>query len=103
MVTSTGAEQPIVTRAQFDSILKRRRYRPIFIIDIAFPRDVEPAVGEVEHVYLYNLDDLQSVVLNTRSQRQDAFASAREIVLKQVEEFSLAPPARDGPDNSTAL
>ncbi len=46
-------------------------------------------MGELDHVYLYNLDDLQSVVLNTRTQRQDAFSSAREIVLKQVEEFSL--------------
>jgi glutamyl-tRNA reductase len=89
VVTSTGAEQPIVTRAQFDSILKRRRYRPIFIIDIAFPRDVEPAVGELDHVYLYNLDDLQSVVLNTRSQRQDAVSSARQIIISAVEEFSL--------------
>ena len=59
------------------------------MIDIAFPRDVEPAVGELDHVYLYNLDDLQSVVLNTRSQRQDAFSSARQIVLKQVEEYTL--------------
>jgi glutamyl-tRNA reductase len=89
VVTSTGAQQPIITRAQFDAILKRRRYRPIFVIDIAFPRDVEPVVGELDHVYLYNLDDLQSVVLNTRSQRQDAVSSARQIVLKQVEEYSL--------------
>jgi len=89
VVTSTGAEQPIISRTQFEAILKRRRYRPIFIIDIAFPRDVEPAVGELSHVYLYNLDDLQSVVLNTRSQRQDAFLSARQIVLRQVEEYAL--------------
>jgi glutamyl-tRNA reductase len=89
VVTSTGATQPIITRAQFETILKRRRYRPIFIIDIAFPRDVEPGVGELDHVYLYNLDDLQGVVVQTRSQRQDASAAARQIVMKQVEEYSL--------------
>jgi glutamyl-tRNA reductase len=89
VVTSTGATQPIITRAQFETILKRRRYRPIFIIDIAFPRDVEPGVGKLDHVYLYNLDDLHGVVVKTRSQRQDASTAAREIVLKQVEEYTL--------------
>jgi glutamyl-tRNA reductase len=89
VVTSTGATQPIITRSQFESILKRRRYRPIFIIDIAFPRDVAPAVGELDHVYLYNLDDLQNVVQNTRSQRQDAVADARELITAAVEQFTL--------------
>jgi glutamyl-tRNA reductase len=89
VVTSTGATQPIITRAQFDLILKRRRYRPIFIIDIAFPRDVEPAVGKLDNVYLYNLDDLQNVVINTRSQRRGAVSEARALITSAVEEFSL--------------
>jgi glutamyl-tRNA reductase len=89
VITSTGAEEPIITRAQFPAILKARRYRPIFIVDIAFPRDVEPAVGEMDSVYLYNLDDLQRVVLETRSHRQEAVSSARQIVLQHVEEYSL--------------
>src|SRR5438067_5587985 len=62
VISSTGATRPILTREQFDKILKARRYRPIFVIDIAVPRDVEPSVGELESVYLYNLDDLQKVV-----------------------------------------
>jgi glutamyl-tRNA reductase len=89
VITATGAQEPIITRTQFAAILKARRYRPIFIVDIAFPRDVEPAVGELDRVYLYNLDDLQRVVLETRSHRQEAVSSARQIVLQHVEEYSL--------------
>jgi glutamyl-tRNA reductase len=89
VVTSTGATHPVVTRATFEPLLRRRRYRPIFLIDIAVPRDVEASVGELDHVYLYNLDDLQQVVLATRSQRKDAVEAARSIVSRQVEEFVL--------------
>ena len=87
VVSSTGATHPIITRALFESLRRQRRYRPIFLIDIAVPRDVEPSVGEIQNVYLYNLDDLQQVVTQNQSQRQDAVASARVIVNKHVEEF----------------
>jgi glutamyl-tRNA reductase len=89
VVTSTGSSQPILKRAAFEAILKRRRYRPVFLIDIAVPRDVEPAVGKLDNVYLYNLDDLQQVVLSTQSQRKDAIEAARRIVGRHVEEFVL--------------
>jgi glutamyl-tRNA reductase len=89
VVTSTGSTQPIITRAAFEPLRRRRRYRPIFLIDIAVPRDVEAAVAKLDHVYLYNLDDLQQVVLSTQSQRQGALDSARLIVTRQVEEFVL--------------
>src|SRR5207249_1640188 len=59
VITSTGSSQPIITAERFAAIHRRRRFRPIFLIDIALPRDVESAVGELENVYLYNLDDLQ--------------------------------------------
>jgi glutamyl-tRNA reductase len=89
VVTSTGSREPVITRAGFATLLKRRRYRPVFVIDIAVPRDVEAAVGKLDNVYLYNLDDLQQVVLSTRSQRQDAADAAKRIVSRQVEEFVL--------------
>ncbi|MDB5292407.1 MAG: hemA [Phycisphaerales bacterium] len=88
VVTSTGAPHPIITRRLFDSIRRQRRYRPLFLIDIAVPRDVEPAVGEVDGVYLYNLDDLQQVVSTTQSQRMEAVAAARAIVTRHVAEFA---------------
>jgi glutamyl-tRNA reductase len=87
VISSTGSAHPIITRAQFDHIVKQRRYRPIFLIDIAMPRDVEAAVGEIENVYLYNIDDLQQVVSNTQAQRAEAVTAARQIVERQVAEF----------------
>ena len=89
VLSSTGAPHPIITKAQFESLRKRRRYRPIFLIDIAVPRDVEPAVGEIEGVYLYNLDDLQEVVSKTQSQRKDVIEAARSIVAQHVDSFVL--------------
>lgn len=88
VVSGTGATQPIITRQQFEPLRKQRRYRPIFLIDIAVPRDVEPAVGELEHVYLYNVDDLQQVVATTMDQRKASVDAARAIVARQVDEFA---------------
>ena len=82
VVSSTGSPDPIITKAQFESLRRRRRYRPIFLIDIAVPRDIEPSVGEIDNVYLYNVDDLQQVVASTRTQRQDAIDAAKKIVTR---------------------
>jgi glutamyl-tRNA reductase len=82
-----GARGVAATRARFDGLRRQRRYRPIFLIDIALPRDIEASVGELENVYLYNLDDLQQVVAATHSQRGEAVEQARRIVAEQVERF----------------
>ncbi len=87
VVSSTGAPHPIITRPLFESLRRQRRYRPIFLIDIAVPRDIEPAVGGIDNVYLYNLDDLQGVVAQNQSQRQGAVTAAEAIVARHVEEF----------------
>jgi glutamyl-tRNA reductase len=90
VVTSTGAPHPIITRTLFDGLRRQRRNRRLFLIDIAVPRDVEAAVGKIDNVFLYNLDDLQQVVTQNQSQRQEAVAAARAIVDRHVEEFALA-------------
>ncbi|WP_428937389.1 glutamyl-tRNA reductase [Fontivita pretiosa] len=87
VISSTGAVEPVITRRHFQGLLRRRRYRPIFIIDLAVPRDVEPAVAELEHVYLYNLDDLQRAVARTHSQRSKVVEQARAIVQQHVEQY----------------
>lgn len=87
VITSTGASRPLITRPAFEQILRRRRYRPIFMIDIAVPRDVDPSVGDLDHVYLYNLDDLQRAVDATHSRRSEAIAQARRIVDENVQQF----------------
>lgn len=95
VVTSTGATHPIITRQQVASLSRARRYRPIFMIDIALPRDIEAGVGEIENTYLYNIDDLQQVVAGTMTQRKDAVDAARVIVEKQVEQFLAWQRARE--------
>jgi glutamyl-tRNA reductase len=90
VVTSTGSADPIITARAFAAAHRKRRYRPIFIIDIALPRDVEPAVGQLENVYLYNLDDLQQVVQKTQAGRQESVDPARQIVAAAVEDYLRA-------------
>jgi glutamyl-tRNA reductase len=87
VVTSTGSTAPIITRAIFESVMRRRRHRPVFLIDIALPRDVAADVADLQNVYLYNLDDLQRIVAATRSQRGSAIDGAREILDQHVQQF----------------
>ena len=84
LLSSTGATQPIITAARFQRLLRRRRSRPIFIIDLALPRDIEPEVGSLPNVYLYNLDHLQEVVDQTRGQRTEQVAHCEKILLEAV-------------------
>ncbi len=95
VISSTASVDPIITRQRFEYLLKQRRYRPVFLIDIALPRDIEAAVGKLENVYLYNLDDLQQVVSTTRTERSGAVDQARRIVLDQVENYVAWNRARE--------
>ncbi|HTW93351.1 MAG TPA: glutamyl-tRNA reductase [Tepidisphaeraceae bacterium] len=95
VVSSTGSPQPILTRKIFDQIVRLRRWRPVFLIDIAMPRDVEAAVGELDSVFLYNIDDLQKVVATTRTQRSAATSAAEIIVAEHVKQFSQAYRVRE--------
>jgi glutamyl-tRNA reductase len=87
VISSTGSTEPIISRATIEAVLKHRRYNPMFLIDIAVPRDVEASVGELDHVYLYNVDDLQQAVSATQAQRTVAIELARAIVSRHVDDF----------------
>src|SRR5581483_2503502 len=65
-----------------------RRNRPLFIIDIAVPRDVEPAAGEIEQVFLYNVDDLQATVRENLARRANEVAHAEAIVAEELDRFA---------------
>ena len=80
VLTGTGAEQPIMTADRFGPLLRRRKHRPLFVIDVALPRDVEPAVGELSNIYLYNLDDLQQVVTQTYEDRHEHVEQCRSML-----------------------
>jgi glutamyl-tRNA reductase len=87
VITATGAAAPILTKAHIETVMRPRRNRPLFIIDIAVPRDVEPAAGEIEQVFLYNIDDLQATVQENIARRTGEMARAEGIVSEEVEKF----------------
>jgi glutamyl-tRNA reductase len=87
VITATGAQRPIITRAHVQAALRRRRHDPLYIIDIAVPRDVEPSVGDIEQVFLYNIDDLQKFVQKNAADRAGEVGRAEAIVSEEVSRF----------------
>ena len=87
VITATGAAAPILTKAHIEGVMRPRRNRPLFIIDIAMPRDVEAAAGEIEQVFLYNIDDLQATVRENLARRASEVTRAEAIVAEEVEKF----------------
>jgi len=87
VISSTASQLPILGKGAVESALKRRRRKPIFMLDIAVPRDIEPQVGELDDVYLYTVDDLEEVIEDNLRARQDAAKAAREIVDIEAERW----------------
>ena len=87
VITATGAANPILTKAHIEAVMRPRRNRPLFIIDIAMPRDVEAAAGEIEEVFLYNIDDLQATVRENLARRASEVSRAETIVNEEVDKF----------------
>jgi glutamyl-tRNA reductase len=95
VVTATGAGEPVLTRTQIDEIMRPRRARPLFLIDIAVPRDVDGAVGDLDQVFLYNIDDLQTIVRENMVRRGAELAQAEAIVEEEVEKFATWMQSRE--------
>jgi glutamyl-tRNA reductase len=89
VVASTASPNAIITRAMAASALRARKRRPIFMVDIAVPRDIEPAVAELEDVYLFTVDDLQSVVNENMEGRRQAAREADRLIASEVDRFEL--------------
>ncbi len=87
LVSSTASPLPVLGKGTVERALRKRRHRPIFMVDIAVPRDIEPEVGELDDVYLYTIDDLEDVVQEGMRSRQEAAVQAKEIVDVHTEEF----------------
>jgi glutamyl-tRNA reductase len=87
VITATGAQRPIITRAHVEAATGRRRPGPLFIVDLAVPRDVEGSVGDIEQVFLYNVDDLQGIVQENLSKRGAEVERAERIVAEEVTRF----------------
>ena len=87
VISSTASQLPILGKGAVERALKIRKHRPMFMVDIAVPRDIEPEVGELDDVYLYTVDDLQQVVEQNMQSRQAAAKEADKIIDIQVVDF----------------
>ncbi|WP_027722723.1 glutamyl-tRNA reductase [Maridesulfovibrio zosterae] len=80
IISSTGAPHAVIKARDMKKVIKKRKFRPMFFIDIAVPRDIDPDVNGLDNVYLYDIDDLNDVVEENRSQREDEAVKADSIV-----------------------
>jgi glutamyl-tRNA reductase len=87
VVTATGASEPVLTRTRVEEAMRRRRGRALFVIDIALPRDVDAAAGDLDQVFLYNIDDLQAIVQENFARRTAELSRAETIVEEEVAKF----------------
>lgn len=87
VISSTASQLPILGKGAVEKALKKRKHKPIFMCDIAVPRDVEAEVGELDDVFLYTVDDLQEIIQENLESRQQAAEQAREIIESQVDDF----------------
>jgi len=87
VIGTTGAEEPVVTLDQFEAVEAARFERPLFVLDLAVPRDFDPAIGDRPGVYLYSIDDLREVCEKNRRRRDKELPAARRIIEQETERF----------------
>ena len=88
VISSTGSPVAVIKAGDVKSVLKKRKNKPMFFIDIAVPRDIDPDVNQLDNVYLYDIDDLKEVVEDNMAQRQEEAGKARAVVAAETETFS---------------
>src|ERR1700733_13918559 len=89
VIPSTGATEPIFRREAGQRFLQQRKNRPMFFIDIAVPRDVDPAMNRLEGIFLYDIDDLQGVAAAHLAERTREAADAEAVIAAEVERNHL--------------
>ncbi|TET38796.1 MAG: glutamyl-tRNA reductase [Planctomycetota bacterium] len=87
LLTATGSYKPIFDADMLNAALKKRRYRPMYVLDIAVPRDVHPEVNRIANIYLYDVDDLEAVVRENLAEREEKVAHALDIIGTEVGKF----------------
>jgi len=88
VISSTAAPIPVIGKGTVERALKQRKHKPMFMVDIAVPRDIEAEVNDLDDVYLYTVDDLQSVIEESMKSRQEAAEQAEIMISEEVEAFS---------------
>jgi glutamyl-tRNA reductase len=95
VVTATGAAEAVLSRARIEEAMRPRRSRALFIIDIAVPRDVESTAGNLDQVFLYNIDDLRGIVQDNLARRGAELARAEAIVAEEAAKFTAWMQSRE--------
>ncbi len=103
VVSCTGADAPIFRREHAQTYSHRRKQRPMFFIDIAVPRDVDPEIDRVEGIFVYNIDDLQAVAVSNLSNRAKEAQQAEAIVGREVDRYAQRMQSLDGVPSIVAL
>ena len=103
VLSSTSAPQPIIHTTLVQEVMRARKNRPMFFIDIAVPRDVDPAVNGLDNVFLYDIDDLEHVVEANRRERQQEALAAEDLVWREVRYFQQWVAAQDAVPTIVAL
>ena len=88
IISSTGATGYVITRSQVRPVMRQRRHRPLFFIDIAVPRDVDPSINRVDNAYVYDIDDLQDVIEENIESRKSEAVRAERIIDEAVVRFA---------------
>ncbi len=96
VVSSTASQLPIIGKGMVEAAMKRRKHRPLLMLDLAVPRDIEPEVADLEDAYLYTVDDLQDVVDQNRQARLQAAQDAEQIIQRRSEHFMQQLRELDG-------
>jgi glutamyl-tRNA reductase len=95
VISCTASPVPLITKPAVEAAIRARRRRPIFMVDMAVPRDIDPAVAELEDVYLFSIDDLQQLVDENLQQRELAAGGARLLINEEVARFLSESRAQD--------
>ncbi len=84
VVSSTGASEPVLRKHQIEEVRQKRKYRPLFLIDIAVPRDIEASAGDIEEVYLYDMDKLQQLASDARESRIKQLEICKQMIEEKL-------------------
>ncbi|MES3006914.1 MAG: glutamyl-tRNA reductase [Pseudomonadota bacterium] len=87
VVSSTNSQLPLLGKGAVESAIKRRRHKPMLLVDLAVPRDIEPQVGEIADAYLYSIDDIRDVIEDSVKSRTEAAEQANSIIERGVQEY----------------
>ena len=98
LISSTGSMLPVLGKGTVERALKQRRHKPIFMVDLAVPRDIEPEVSHLQDVYLYSIDDLQDIVTGNIKLREEAADRAENLINDLVKEYIDNGPSLEALD-----